>query len=166
MKTRRPVPFVVGMGRSGTTLLRLMLDAHPELAIPPETHFLADLQKDLTLVDFYNILVTYRTWSDFGISHREFLQELRDIENFDVSNGLRCFYRLYARRFAKVRWGDKTPLYSSRMLNISDLLPETRFVHLIRDGRDSALSYRSVWFGPRDDLEAHARMGATRLPRN
>ena len=36
---RSPAPFVVGVGRSGTTLLRLMLDAHPELAIPPETHF-------------------------------------------------------------------------------------------------------------------------------
>ena len=40
-----PVPFVVGMNRSGTTLLRMMLDAHPELTIPPETHFVPDLIK-------------------------------------------------------------------------------------------------------------------------
>ena len=33
----RPAPFIVGVGRSGTTLLRMMLDAHPDLAIPPET---------------------------------------------------------------------------------------------------------------------------------
>ena len=38
-------PFVVGMNRSGTTLLRMMLDAHPELTIPPETHFVPDLIK-------------------------------------------------------------------------------------------------------------------------
>ena len=37
--------FVVGMNRSGTTLLRMMLDAHPELTIPPETHFVPDLIK-------------------------------------------------------------------------------------------------------------------------
>ena len=40
---RPPAPFVVGMNRSGTTLLRMMLDAHPELTIPPETHFVPDL---------------------------------------------------------------------------------------------------------------------------
>ena len=36
---REPAPFIVGVTRSGTTLLRLMLDSHPELTIPPETHF-------------------------------------------------------------------------------------------------------------------------------
>src|SRR3954447_16086801 len=40
---RVPAPFVVGIARSGTTLLRLMLDAHRELTIPPETHFLPRL---------------------------------------------------------------------------------------------------------------------------
>ena len=38
-----PAPFVVGVGRSGTTLLRLMLDAHPELTIPAETQFVPEL---------------------------------------------------------------------------------------------------------------------------
>ena len=38
-----PVPFVVGVNRSGTTLLRMMLDSHPDLAIPPETHFIPAL---------------------------------------------------------------------------------------------------------------------------
>ncbi len=38
-----PAPFVVGATRSGTTLLRLMLDAHPELATPSETHFIPEL---------------------------------------------------------------------------------------------------------------------------
>ena len=40
-----PIPFIVGMNRSGTTLLRMMLDAHPDLTIPPETHFVPDLIK-------------------------------------------------------------------------------------------------------------------------
>src|ERR671923_690958 len=40
---RQPAPFVVGVSRSGTTLLRLMLDAHPQLTIPPQTHFVPKL---------------------------------------------------------------------------------------------------------------------------
>ena len=40
---RVPAPFVVGVNRSGTTLLRMMLDAHPDLTVPPETHFVPDL---------------------------------------------------------------------------------------------------------------------------
>src|ERR671935_3281106 len=42
-RERVPAPFVVGVARSGTTLLRLMLDAHPLLTIPPETHFVPKL---------------------------------------------------------------------------------------------------------------------------
>src|SRR5437870_3488654 len=38
-RRRAPTPFVAGVSRSGTTLLRLMLDAHPQLTIPPEAHF-------------------------------------------------------------------------------------------------------------------------------
>ena len=44
-EARPPAPFVVGLTRSGTTLLRMMLDAHRELTIPPETHFVPDLIK-------------------------------------------------------------------------------------------------------------------------
>jgi hypothetical protein len=38
------MPFVVGASRFGTTLLRLMLDNHTDLAIPPETHFLLQIR--------------------------------------------------------------------------------------------------------------------------
>ena len=40
-----PAPFVCGVTRSGTTLLRLMLDAHPDVAIPGETHWVPKLIK-------------------------------------------------------------------------------------------------------------------------
>src|SRR5262249_44051088 len=70
--------------------------------------------------------------------------------------GLRAFYQIYAARFGKSRWGDKTPLYSRQMPEISGLLPEARFVHLIRDGRDVALSLKKVWFAPGQDMRTLA----------
>lgn len=157
-----PSPFIVGVGRSGTTLLRLMLDAHAELAIPPETHFIPALlalrsEGDLLRREFADIVTHVHSWPDFHISVETLGQALEAIRPFDVASGLRCFYRLYASRFCKPRWGDKTPIYSRHLCAIQQTLPEARFIHVIRDGRDVALSLRALWFGPGNDLEAQAR---------
>ena len=53
---------------------------------------------------------------------------------------MRAFYRLYAKGQRKTRWGDKTPGYAMKMRRIERILPEARFIHMIRDGRDVALS--------------------------
>ena len=53
---------------------------------------------------------------------------------------MRTFFELYAEREGKPRWGDKTPNYVKRMKQIQRTIPEARFVHMIRDGRDAALS--------------------------
>src|ERR671910_1189755 len=79
---RPPAPFVVGANRSGTTLLRMMLDAHPELTIPPETHFVPDLIKldregAATPEAMLKVIVSAREWGDFGFSDEEMLTRLR-----------------------------------------------------------------------------------------
>ncbi len=53
---------------------------------------------------------------------------------------MRAFFDAYAERQGKPRWGDKTPAYMLSVTRIGRALPEARFVHLIRDGRDVALS--------------------------
>lgn len=161
----RPMPVIVGSPRSGTTLLRLMLDAHPELAIPPETGFLGCAPKlrgrgDRLREKFFHALTTYGepapVWPDFEIPAEAFRTALEEIAPFTAPAGFRAFYRLYAARFGKVRWGDKTPLYCLQMDTIRRVLPEARFVHLIRDGRDAALSLRTMWFSPGWDMETQA----------
>src|SRR5262245_38828142 len=109
----KPMPIIVGAPRSGTTLLRLMLDAHSTLAIPPETGFLpigfgktGDLRRS-----YFEKVTQYPVdapaWDDFGLTKDEFWFALRGIEPFQIEDGIRCFYRLYARRLGKSRWGDK-----------------------------------------------------------
>jgi hypothetical protein len=142
---RSPAPFVVGMNRSGTTLLRMMLDAHPELAIPPETHFVPDVIKacrrgDGTPEGALVAMKSHREWGDFGFSDEEMLARLRARERFDAGEALRAFYEAYAQRERKPRWGEKTPRYVGRMPQIQSALPEARFIHVVRDGRDVALS--------------------------
>ena len=138
-----PFPFVVGMNRSGTTLLRMMLDAHPELTIPPETHFVPDLiravRRDGTPEAALAAMKAHREWEDFSFADAEALAWLRAADG-DPGEAVRGFYRAYAARQGKPRWGEKTPRYVVKMRQIQRALPEARFVHVIRDGRDVALS--------------------------
>jgi Sulfotransferase family len=140
-----PAPFIVGLGRSGTTLLRLMLDSHPALAIPPETHFAPEVirmcrRQRPSAEELADHLAGLRRWGDFGIGRDEILERLRAGRSLDAATVLRAFYELYAEHQHKPRWGDKTPGYTARMRRLARTLPEARFVHLIRDGRDAALS--------------------------
>ena len=143
--TRRPAPFVVGMNRSGTTLLRMMLDAHPQLAIPPETHFVPDViraarKRGAKPGDVLEAMKDHREWEDFAIADSDALTFLGEAKKLDPSSALRSFYEAYAARAGKPRWGEKTPRYVLKMPLIQEALPEARFVHVIRDGRDVALS--------------------------
>ena len=142
-----PSPLVVGKGRSGTTLLRMMLDAHPELAMPPETHFVPQFIQASGRLRFnprvaIKALTTdeNRRWNDFGLDAAELQAELEALDNFNTADALRTFYGLYAKRHGKDRWGDKTPDFVRKMKKIQNTLPEARFIHVIRDGRDAGLS--------------------------
>lgn len=159
------MPIIVGSPRSGTTLLRFMLDSHPDLAIPPETGFLPTIQALTGTGDslrelFHETITSFPPeapgWSDFGIAVEEFRQALEHVSPFNLSEGTRAFYRLYARRFRKSRYGDKTPLYGRHMVYIQRLLPEAHFIHIIRDGRDVAASLRKRWFSPGYDMATQA----------
>lgn len=164
-RTLPPMPVIVGSPRSGTTLLRFMLDSHPELAIPPETWFLTAAKQlegrgDLLRERFFEMIVTFPAdapaWEEFGIPREAFHARLRQIRRFTPAEGFRLFYRMYAERFGKPRWGDKTPGYSHHLRHLQELLPEARFIHIVRDGRDAAVSLRQRWFSPGWDIAIQA----------
>jgi hypothetical protein len=161
-----PMPIIVGSPRSGTTLLRLMLDAHPDLTIPPETGFLVmrpepSRAEETEAAAFARCLTSYPPdapgWADFQLPSDEFARRVGKLAPFSPAEGFREFYRMYAERIGKPRWGDKTPMYSRHLREIEALLPEARFIHLIRDGRDTAVSLRRQWFSPGSDIATQAR---------
>src|SRR5579875_3206048 len=119
-----------------------MLDAHPDLAIPFETHFLPEIaalsHQAPSPEAVLQVLTAAPTWPNLGIGAEELRLALQRITPFSAADAVRAFYRLYAERFGKTRWGDKTPPYRRQMDVIQALLPEAAFVHLIRDGRDVA----------------------------
>lgn len=105
MKAGAPAPFIVGVGRSGTTLLRLMLDAHPDIAIPYETHFAPSVldRPELTCDEFFEILTSAATWPNMGLKADEFRAALNGVAPFSPAAGLRTFYGLWAQRYGKHR---------------------------------------------------------------
>jgi len=157
-RSKPPAPFVVGHGRSGTTLLRLMLDAHPALAIPPETQFIPQLidvskRKGDPATNVAEALVNHRRFGDFGFTEEEIRENFAAIKPFKLVEALRYFYTTYAERQGKPRWGDKSPGYGWTMQRLDRVIPEAHFIHLIRDGRDVSLSLMAK----RDDPPPVAR---------
>jgi hypothetical protein len=159
------MPFLIGAPRSGTTLLRFMLDAHPLLSIPPETGFLAAAAAlpagaEEAREKLFGLVTAYPpeapSWSDFGLDPGEFWDALLAIDPFDIPEGFRAFYRLYAARQCKPRYGDKTNDFCRHIPGIERILPESRFIHIIRDGRDAALSMRRQWVAPGRDMKTLA----------
>ena len=74
-----------------------------------------------------------------------------------AGDAARSFYEAYAAHEGKPRWGDKSPPYTWKAKRIQRALPEAHFIHLIRDGRDVALSLSEVSWGPGDVQAAAAK---------
>ncbi|MDQ3572074.1 MAG: sulfotransferase [Actinomycetota bacterium] len=151
-----PAPFVVGAGRSGTTLLRMMLDAHPDLAIPPETRFVPRLINAArggraSADDLAGLLAAERNWADFGLDAKHLAERFRKQPRLDPATVVRSFYHAYAERFGKSRWGDKTPPYGRRAPMIASAVPEAHFVHVVRDPRAVVASWLEFRAGRGDD---------------
>lgn len=153
---RPPFPFVVGCPRSGTTLLRAMLDTQAELAIPPESYFISklaqhggsfELESGFDQRLFLDALQSHKWFRRWGLDPDLTRAALRRADPADTAGAIRAVYGLYAGLRGKSRYGDKTPEYVCSIGPIAHLLPEARFVHLIRDGRDVARSLATPGIG-------------------
>lgn len=124
-------PIVLGgCGRSGTTLLRVMLDSHPRICCGPESSVFRRRALDPdALAD------------RFGLARGE----VRAIDDAAPSRPafIEAFAELCLKNAGKARWAEKTPRNISRIGAIFRFSPEARFVHVLRDGRDVASSLRT-----------------------
>jgi hypothetical protein len=75
-------------------------------------------------------------------------------------NAIAAVYETYAARHGKSRWGDKTPMYMQQLPLLERLFPDAHYVHLIRDGRDAAVSFLAMPEGIVTKTWAHPRSPA------
>jgi len=152
-----PPFFIVGAGRSGTTLLRLMLCGHARIHVPPEAWFLGDVMWRLPvseplsqqhLAECERLILASDRWRDWNCPAdklHEILQECEGLAQGRMIDRLvRCVFELPEA----VRWGEKTPKHSYIVDRIGQIFPQSQFIHLIRDGRDVVTSMLARgWFG-------------------
>jgi len=146
--------FIVGFQRSGTTLLRLMLNEHPELGIPHDSAELwptyarlaSTAYRGLAAADDVRRMIDdllqeprIHAWQT-AIAREALLAEPLP-SNF--SGVMRRFHEVYARAHGKSRWGDKNTGTLVDLDRLNAEFPRCQIIHLVRDGRDCALSHRS-----------------------
>lgn len=154
--------FIVGVNRSGTTLLSVMLNSHPDIAIPYESHFFVPYFKrieqfgDLNDLDNRKKLMA-SILAEPSLDRWDYLPKIEDIDfgKFDSLQGaIAELYKAYAAHFGKTTWGDKSPSYTSEIHICHRLFPDAKYIHIIRDGRDVASSIVQQWWGPTDFVTA------------
>ncbi len=145
--------FIIGAGRSGTTLLGVMLNIHPNIAITPETHFLRQAlyrlwrtREGSDMVE--RLFEKNQHVGEAGVSREELMSAFQVRKLKTAGTLLECFYELYAAHAGKRRWGDDTPAYTKYMRDIQWLFGRAVFIHMIRDGRDVAASVLPLPWGP------------------
>lgn len=156
--------FIVGMPRSGTKLLRELLNSHSRICIPEyETEFYPylvsicekykDLSDFLAFDKFYKEIVSlpyfvYRKKYASVISSADWYQYCVEInQSFSPASIFECLIRHDAEcpKDVKNIWGDKSPTYIKHMALLQRHFPDARFVHIVRDVRDYCLSINKAW---------------------
>lgn len=154
-----PVFFILSRPRTGSTLLRMFLEAHPDVAIPTECP---------ALIDLYGKYKKVRIWDEKKISklYKDLLRQwkfnrwdtdhelLKDnLLRLKGEHGFPDFYKTinlsYNSPYLKNKIqiiGDKNPGYSIYVKKILKIYPEAKFIHLIRDFRTQIASVRKFDF--------------------
>ncbi|MEQ8969056.1 MAG: sulfotransferase [Coleofasciculus sp. C1-SOL-03] len=155
--SERPI-FIFGCPRSGTSLLSQILNSHPRIAIPYESHiyntffawlkYYGDLEvaknRERLVDDIFSTDV-FNDW--FPAPNRN--HTLNYIHRYDFHGVFEAIMSAWANDQGKQRWGEKTPAHLFYWREILDGFPNVQIIHIVRDGRDCALSWKKSRMGPK-----------------
>jgi len=141
--------FVVGHPRSGTTLLRLMLDAHPRIVIPPEGHLVSlltraerkygDLRDERNFTALVDRILGKERMQEWRLDPEDARRRCLAGER-SPAGVLAALMSIWLERSGKPRWGEKTPGTYRFLPEVARWFPRSQIVHIVRDGRDVAVS--------------------------
>ncbi|HLN52361.1 MAG TPA: sulfotransferase [Lentimicrobium sp.] len=154
-----PFFFIIGRPRSGTTLLRLLFEAHQNIIVPPESPFIIILYKkygkvtnwtEQTITEFTDDLFKVRYFDKWLINREALLNDLLKIKGKRTFQDVvlqvyKNYHSVYAKGEIKMI-GDKNPMYSLYPQRIHQLFPQSKIIHITRDYRDNYVSLTNVNF--------------------
>ena len=156
-KSSRPI-FIFGSTRSGTSLLSRIVGAHPNIAVPYESHlyntfypwlkYYGDLNFAKNREHLVDDILSTDVMNDWHPRPDRKLA-LKAIDRFDFHGVVNGIMLAWTQGEGKKRWGEKTPDHLFYWREILSGFPNAQVIHLVRDGRDVALSLKQARFGPK-----------------
>jgi hypothetical protein len=127
--------FIGGSPRSGTTLMRVIIDSHQLFCCGPESNMLRYLDP----IKFQDITLAWLP-KNFDMDKNEVLEMVG--QSASLAEFMDTFFEKYRQQRGTQRWADKTPINVHYINFIFHYFPNAHFIHMIRDGRDSISSMR------------------------
>jgi len=157
-----PVPlfFIVGVGRSGTTLLMSMLNSHPQVATPPETHFVRRYvarNPRVTCEKAAEILCNDKEFARVDIDPAQVVQQKSSAYNIcDWKNTYQQMLNTYLKNSGKKYIGDKDPKLIEHIPILYKHFSTSKIIHIVRDPRDVFLSRQKAGWSKGRHWISHA----------
>jgi hypothetical protein len=163
-KTVSPV-FVVGIVRSGTTLMSMMLSAHPAIAIAPDIHYVhgwvqrhrqLELSQPADFEQFWKAFSGNKRFGYLGIAAGAVRQSIEANQRYSFRGVYLSVLETFAASLQKRRWGEKTPFSADHLDTLFSWFPDARVIYMLRDPRAVVSSLRKIPWLAEVGVDAHA----------
>ena len=146
--------FILGNPRSGTTLLRLILNNHSLIGVPPESGFLQwwykkyynwsenDTNNDTKVNLFLDDILSSKKIEDWQLNKDKLKTFILSKNPKNYKELITSIYKFYTNN--KLLIGDKNNYYINYLDELNLICPNVKYIHLVRDGRDVACSYKNI----------------------
>jgi len=159
--------FIVGTGRCGTTILASILNSHSAVLVPPEMQILVSngiwdglYEKSISkqwrrfdaqaYIDFIRRYCPYRLEEFFD--YARYFEQL-EYPQANLSKLLKGFFDKMCNAYGKRVFMEQTPWYGQKLDSLHSLFPDMKVVHIVRDGRDVAISFTKTPWWSKDPVK-------------
>jgi Sulfotransferase family len=166
--------FVVGIMRSGTTLMSMMLSSHPAIAIAPDIHYIAGwvqrhrqlrLSQPADFERFWKAFSGNKRFGYLGLDAGAVRRYIEANQRYSFRGVYLSTLETFAASLQKRRWGEKAPFTADHLDTLFSWFPDARVIYMLRDPRAVVGSLRKLPWLAKVGVKAHALLWANGVGR-